>query len=116
MTQEIDHIIQSLQHPFFMMLGGLVGWFALVWATDMKGIKKKKIGFWADQKEEIIASLVLGLIFIVWDDEAIAFYYYYKGIEGTPEIEYYYYLIICPFIDSLIWSYQKVDELRKRRK
>jgi hypothetical protein len=104
----IDVIIESMSHPFFMVIFGLVFWFALIWSLDMEKRKKKGITFWADQKDEVVVAFIGGLMFLIWDDEIIQGYYDWKGITGEPELKAYFYLIIAPAIDRVYWALRKL--------
>jgi len=106
--KSIDTFINSIQHPFFMLWGGLLFWFALIWSLDMEHRKKKGITFWDDQKDEVVVALIGGLMFLIWDDEVIQAYYDWQGISGEPELKPYYYLLIAPAIDRLYWALRKL--------
>ena len=105
--RSIDTFINSIQHPFFMVIMGLTFWFALIWSLDMKKRKAEGITFWEDQKDEVVVAFIGALIFLIWDDEIIQGYYDWKGIKGHPELKPYYYLIIAPVIDRIYWTVKK---------
>ena len=106
----IDSVINSIQHPFFMLLAGLIFWFAMVWSLEMDKRKKKKLTFWADQKDEVVVALIGGFMFLIWDDEILQAYYDWQGIEGEPELRPYFYLLIAPVIDRMYWAVQKLRQ------
>jgi hypothetical protein len=104
--QFIDTVIHSLQHPFFMVVGGLIFWFALVWSKGMDARKAKGVKFWADQKDEIVVAFIGGLLFLVWDDEILSLF---SEVDGDDiELEPYYYLIVAPAIDWIYWASKKI--------
>jgi len=104
----VDSVITSLQHPFFMMIGGLVFWFALVWSKQMEERRAKGVSFFGDQKDEIVVAFIGGLLFIVWDDEILSLF---GSVEDKQiELEPYYYLIIAPAIDWIYWTYKKIKK------
>jgi hypothetical protein len=106
--QAIDMILNSMAHPFFMVLFGILFWFAVIWSLDMEKRKKAGITFWEDQKDEVVVAFIGALIFLIWDDEIIQGYYDWKGISGEPELKPYYYLIVAPVIDRLYWAIKKI--------
>jgi hypothetical protein len=106
-ARTIDVVIASIQHPFFMVLFGLLFWFTLIWSLEMKKRKKLNLTFWGDQKDEIAVAIIGGLMFLVFDDEILQAFYDYKEIEGSPELKPYYYLLVAPVIDRLYWVVQK---------
>ncbi len=106
----IDHIISALSHPFFMVVFGLTFWFAFIWSIDMEHRKKLKIGFWQDQKDEIIVCLIGGLLFLIWDDEILQAYNDWTGKHEDTEFKSYYYLIVAPAIDRLYWIIKRVRQ------
>ena len=112
-ANNIDVIIASIQHPFFMVLFGLLFWFTLIWSLDMQHRKKLKISFWADQKDEVIVAIIGGLMFLIWDDEIIQAYHDYRDIEGVAELKPYYYLLVAPVIDRIYWAVQKFRQNEK---
>ena len=107
---QIDGIIASLAHPFFMVMFGLLFWFALIWSLDMEHRKKLGVTFWGDQKDEIVVALIGGLIFLIWDDEIIQGYYDWKDIIGEPELKPYFYLLVAPAIDRIYWALRKLKK------
>lgn len=64
-----------LQHPFFIMIGGIYLWFILKWSW-MKNAGQ--INTWkefkADQKDEFAVTMSFGFAFLIWDDEFIGAY------------------------------------------
>ena len=104
----IDNIINSLAHPFFMVVFGLLFWFTLIWSLDMEKRKKLGVTFWEDQKDETVLAFIGALMFLIWDDEIIQGYYDWKGISGHPELKPYYYLIVAPVIDRIYWTVKKL--------
>ena len=97
-----------------MVAGGLL-WFTVIWGRKSDGDYWKKVGgFWRDQNDEVLVSLIFGLIFLVWDDEAIYAFFYLKDVvmggqdsdTWTPEITElrpFMYLILMP-IGEIIYS------------
>ena len=104
----IDEYIASMAHPFFMVMFGLLFWFTLIWSLDMEKRKKAGVKFWEDQKDEVIVSLIGGLIFLILDDEIIQAYYDWKGISGDAELKPYFYLLVAPAIDRMYWALRKL--------
>lgn len=103
----IDSTIVSLSHPFFMVVFGLIFWFSIIWSLEMEERKKKGVKYWADQKDEMVVTLIGALIFLIWDDEIIQAYYDYREISGDAELKSYYYLLIAPAIDRVYWVIRK---------
>jgi len=103
----IDTIIDSLQHPFFMVVFGIVFWFLFLWSLKRNKLKEENINFWQDQKDEMLVTLMFGFMFLVWDDEIIQAYYDATGKTGTVEMKIYYYLLVGPAVDRLYWLYRK---------
>ena len=105
MIDKIDNTIELLQHPFYMTIWGIVVWFVFVW-SKMRN-KHKKEGkkwdfsvFWDDQKDEVLACLVVGLTLIVWDDE----FFEWIGKEGE-ELSSHWYLGVGAITERLYtWS------------
>jgi hypothetical protein len=104
----IDTGIDSLQHPFFMVVFGISFWFLFLWSIKRNKYKEKNIDFWHDQKDELYVTLMFGFMFLVWDDEIIEAYYDATDKTGTPELKVYYYLLVGPAVDRLYWLYRKV--------
>ena len=105
--EAIDTGINALQHPFFMVIFGILFWFTFLWSVKRNKFKEKKISFWADQKDEILVTLMFGFMFLVWDDEILQAYYDATDKEGSPELKIYYYLLVGPAVDRLYWLYKK---------
>ena len=103
----IDQVINSLQHPFFMVFFGTIFWFIFLWSMKRNKYREKNINFWQDQKDEMIVTLMFGFMFLVWDDEIIQAYYDLTDREGSPELKVYYYLLVGPAVDRLYWIYRK---------
>jgi hypothetical protein len=87
---------------------GIVFWFAIIWSLEMEKRAKLKIGFFQDQKDEIVVTMIGGLMFLVFDDEILQAYYDWKGIEGEPELKPYYYALVAPIIDRVYWIVRKL--------
>ena len=113
-NQTIDNIIHSLQHPFFMVVFGIIAWFTFLWSLKRNRLKKENINYWSDQKDEMIVTLMFGMMFLVWDDEIIQAYYDITGREGNPELKIYYYLLVGPAVDRLYWLYMKATKNEDR--
>ncbi len=109
----IDSGISALQHPFFMVVFGIAFWFTFLWSLKRNRLKKEKVSFWHDQKDEILVTLMFGFMFLVWDDEIIQAYYDATDREGHPELKIYYYLLVGPAVDRLYWMYRKVSNGRE---
>ena len=107
-SQVLDKAILSLQHPFFMVVFGLMFWFAIIWSLEMAHRKKEGISFWEDQKDEIVVAFIGGLMFLIWDDEIIQGYYDWQNISGEPELKPYFYLLVAPAIDRIYWAIRKM--------
>jgi hypothetical protein len=76
----IDSLIEYLQHPFYMMIGGLIFYFVLKFSVMRNFHMIPDQGFWSDQKDEMGVAIIGGLLFVVWDDEILTAYYHYKEI------------------------------------
>lgn len=114
----IDKIIELLQHPFYMMLGGLLFYFFIKWSI-MKNLNMiHEFGFWHDQKDEIGVSLIGGLLFVVWDDEAMRAYYHYKSIEfeGEPIAEDWMYFGVGVIIENIYTGASFLIKLKNKFK
>jgi hypothetical protein len=114
----IDEVIKFLQHPFYMMLGGLSFFFLLKWSGYKNGIVKlddPSNTFYQDQKDEMVVSLVGGLLYIVWDDEILSLIYLLRGKEIIPHLqaESYTYFLIGPVVERL---YRSIIWVSKKRK
>lgn len=107
-SQVLDNAILSLQHPFFMVVFGLMFWFAIIWSLDMAKRKKLGLTFWEDQKDEIVVAFIGGLMFLIWDDEIIQGYNDWQEVSGPPELKPYYYLLVAPAIDRIYWAIRKM--------
>lgn len=105
---------EAANHPFFMVLGGIVLYFTIKWKfwfDSMGGT----VGFWQDQKDEIFVTSLFGLAFIVWDDEMLAAYYdillffnsnvdfltFDLDKEHSSTFETHYYFLVGPAVDLL---------------
>ena len=117
MKELIEAIIESLQHPFFMLVGGLVFWFTFIWSVGRDERRKKLMGFWDDQGDEVLVALVGGLVFLIWDDETLYAISYVKDVwigstsseEWQPqwhELPTFMYLLVGPGIERLYWLYK----------
>lgn len=106
----IDVAIESLQHPFFMLLYGIGFWFLFLWSIKRNKFKEQNINFWSDQKDEILVTIMFGLGFLVWDDEIIQAYFDVTGKTGDPELKIYYYLLVGVAVDRLYWLYRKATK------
>jgi len=105
----IDALLNSLQHPFFMTIGGMVFWFLLKWSI-LRNKKGTEYNFINDQKDEIIVTLFGCLLFLIWDDEIINAYYdvVLKQAKHEHELKPYYYLIIGFAVERLYQIYEKI--------
>jgi len=110
----IDTIIEYLQHPFWMLWGGLVFFFVLKWSfMRNRGKVNGDRSFWEDQKDEIAVSVIGGLCFLVWDDEMISVFFFVKDYIQSGELDFnrqhhfefptFIYLIVGPGIDQLLY-------------
>lgn len=64
--------------------------------------KGSKVDFFDDQKDEMLVSLIGGLIFLVWDDETIDLVHHIFGMEGDDhELQPYYYMLVAPVIERI---------------
>lgn len=70
---EIDRILALLDHPFNMVVLGGVFYFTLKWSILRN--KSPEVKFWADQKDEILVTIIASLLFLIFDDEVIQLYY-----------------------------------------
>ena len=97
----IDFYIENLKHPFVAVILGLVLWFLIKWSW-FRDDDSKNYNFWDDQKDEMFISLVVGLTFLIFDDEIIAGYHdlMEDGSDQT-ELKFYYYLIIGPAAERI---------------
>ena len=104
----LDTVLHALSHSFFMMLFGLIFYFTLKWSIWRN--KPRKIGFLHDQADEIIVSLIGGLIFLIWDDEILVFWYevIIREEEHPEELKPYYYLMVGPAIERFYKIYEKL--------
>lgn len=102
-----------MQHPFFMMLGGTVVWFAIKFSWFRNKNKQLTVReFWSDQYDEVVVCVIFGLSFITWDDEILTGYYLAMHIikdaphpselsEGHFTIYEAYYLFCALIADNL---------------
>lgn len=115
----IDLVIDSVQHPFFMMIFGLIFWFSIVWSLDRNKLKAEGKSFWDDQKDEMIVAFIGGLIFLVWDDETLSAIEYLRAWAGGVEMDNwkqpedaqfpdFMYLLIGFFVDRAYWGIKKL--------
>jgi len=103
----IDKILSAADHPFFMVIFGIIFWFLFLWSLKRNKLKEQNINFWHDQKDEMLVTLMFGFMFLVWDDEIIQAYYDATDKTGDPEMKIYYYLLVGPAVDRLYWLYRK---------
>lgn len=123
----IDIVISYLQHPLEIMLLGLALFFALKWGVMRNNKKIPEGGFWNDQKDEIVIALIVGLLVLVLDDEAISAYYsvvepFMVNTIGIGEIvpeenrikemELWMYAFIGPIAERIYWLYQAYQKLK----
>jgi len=105
-------------HPFFLVIGGIVAFFAIKYslAVSKKGTKITNFKqFRADQLDEFIVTIIISLVFVIFDDEILLLYYQFaKGytplkIKGM-EIEFanQYYLLFGVAVDRLYWVVSKL--------
>ena len=103
MHSTLNTIINSLQHPFFMLLGGLIFWFSLKWSWWTND--GNQTSFLKDQKDELIVSVIGGLLFLVWDDEILTGLSYVPVIKEylgeRIELQPFMYLLVGPAIERL---------------
>ena len=106
----IDGVIAQLQHPFFMMVFGILFWFTLEWSIHMNKREKLKVTFWQDQKDEITLTFLGGLMFLVWDDELLDVWdiLFNNGEQVHNELQPFMYLLVGPAVERIVWAYKKL--------
>ena len=118
--ETLDTAIAALQHPFFMMVGGMIFFFTLKWSF-MSNEKKNGSRFWTDQKDELIVSVVGGLMFIVWDDEMLAAYDWFmvsifnQADHEPVKLQPFFYLLVAPFIERIYTWYPMIGKKFNRK-
>jgi hypothetical protein len=108
--EKLDIILESLNHPFIAMIFGLLFWFCAMWAL-YKPVRNENIPFLVDQKEEIALSLIGGMAFLIFDDELIEFYHWYKG-DVEAELQFFYYFLVAPVVERVLWF---ISMMKKKR-
>lgn len=89
-------IVEQLQHPYYMVVAGVLLWHIFVWARS-----KASIIWWKKNFPSIIASLLLGFTVVIWDDEwAGLVIEYHADFEFKPG----YYLLIGP-VTELVFKF-----------
>ena len=88
MSPSEQTILEKLQHPYYMVIAGVLLWHLFVWAKS-----KASAIWWKRNAPTILASLLLGFSTVVWDDEwAGMIQEYNAAFHFKP----YYYLLIGP--------------------
>ena len=88
-----NEIFEQLQHPFFMVVGGIIFYHLTIWTFS--GTSKN---WWRQHYKSIFASFILGLLVIVWDDETAGLIQEYKAdFTFKP----YYYFMIAPAFELI---------------
>jgi len=110
----LDAILNNLSHPFFMVIFSIALTFGVKWSVK-KSKFDSKFRFFQDQKDEMVVTLILGLMLLIWDDELITAWLfleaYFKGEEydhAPQEFHTFYYFLVGPAGDRIIWLYQKI--------
>ena len=95
----MDDIIEHLQHPFYMLIGGMLFWFTFMWSKARN--KNKKTKFWSEQKDEIIVTVIGALLFLVFTPLILEAWDWIFNIDTPTEFRSFFYLLVGPAIERL---------------
>ena len=106
----VDSFTEGLKHPFFAVFMGIGFFFCVKWSFMRNREKIKSVGFFNDQKDEMVVAIVGGLLFLVWDDELISLYnnivvpnVTFINLPKTKgeELQPYHYLLVGPATEAV---------------
>lgn len=101
----IDQIIEHLQHPLFMLIGGVTFWFTLLWSINRN--KNGKKHFWKDQKDEIIVTIMGGLLFLVFTKTVLSAWDWIWQNEIETEFQTFFFLLVGPAVERIYKFWNK---------
>lgn len=95
----MTEIADFFNYPIWMLFFGLLGWFVFLWSIERnKGTAKN---YWFDKLDEILVSIIFGLIFLLYTDSVLGAWDWVFNNPEKTEFHDFFYLLVGPIIERI---------------